>query len=311
MLKEFELTDEDGGASTVFVGAGGGAVYLFGFDFARENYVAPNIAVDASHIVKGVVDVGFRKHRTTDVDGCDLGLFIRNTGDIAAMVALRDQSITGFFPWTTQGQFLAAGCELNGDMYVVTARTLPGGQVVRLLEKMDQTALLDSSVPIAQGQSVVNLPHLKGATVAVYVDGSDLGDMVVDASSGQIALPYPALRGGEVGLLFQPHGLTMPAILQQDPRSGAELKARIAEAAFQLGPTAGLKIKSGVGSRYYTVPLKTQDPALPDEGAGENAFQGWTHLRGLPGAGQDAQVEFLQDRPGPLKILQMVTKVTT
>jgi len=302
------ITDEEGAMRTLFVGAGRSALHEFGFAFEKDNYVSPNLAVDAGHIVQGVIDLALREHRSTEE--CDLAVLVRDTGAAAVMVALREQQILGFVPWTTaEGGFLAAASELKGDVYVATWRNRPEGDV-RVLERMDPARFLDSSVLGEVGASTVSgLGHLEGLTVALYVDGGDGGDAVV--TGGQVTLPFPARHAPpEVGLNFRPRGRTLPAVLQQDPRSGASMAPRAGEIAFELGPTAGLK--AGLpGGKMWRVPLKRWAGALLDQGPGENAFAGWTRLDGVQGFRTDAQVEWVQERPGPLEIKQLVVTVSS
>ena len=302
----FSITNAQGGHSTGFVGAGAGAIYEFGFNFIAESYAAPNLAANAGHIVRDIVDAAWRRHRSTDQ--CDMGVFPRLDGTAVVMVAMRDQEVTGFVPWDTQGRFLAAGCELNGDLYVAVARTLGSGLVKRTLERIDPARLLDSSVAVAAGETVVTgLPHLEGLTVCAWIDGDDWGDFVV--TGGQITLPKPPQTGGEVGLNFIPEGTTQPGVMQQDPRAGGNMHPRVGDIAFRLGPSANLW--AGLpGGKLYRVPMKKKQ-TISGEGPGQNAFSGWTKVEAVPGFRDDAQVVFTQRRPGPLQILEIVETVTT
>ena len=156
---------------------------------------------------------------------------------------------------------------------------------------------------------MTGLDHLEGRTVVAYVDGADAGDVVVE--DGAVTLPYPALRSAEVGLLFEVRGRSLPMVLQQDPRAGSSMHARVGEIGLRLGPTAGLSIGMA-GKRLWPVGLKRRggpDGALLDAGPGEDAFEGWTRLYPVPGFQDDAQVEWLQARPGPLEIRELVVTV--
>ncbi len=293
--------------ATIFVGPGGDTLYDFEFEFLHDNYEAVPLSAHASHIVNGVIDLGFRKHMSTSE--ADMAVMPRANGDAVVMVALRDQEVTGFVPWTTQGRFLAAVGDLGGDLYVATVRTLGDGSLRRFLEKVNFGGVLDCSVSAAADddrivdQTWTGSAHLEGLTVSLYIDGSDAGDAVV--TDGVVPLPHVPLRTIEVGLNYVPTGVTLPFVFQNDPRAGASMRPSVGEMAFRLGPTSNL-MAGLVGGRLYRVPLKTRPNALLDQGPGESPFTGWTRLTMVPGLRPDAQLTFTQPRPGPLMIQEIV-----
>ncbi len=84
---------------------------------------------------------------------------------------------------------------------------------------------------------------------------------------------------------------------------------RIGQAVFRLGPTSSLK--AGVpGGRLYNVRLR-KAATISGEGPGQNPFSGWAKLEGIPGFRDDAQLRFVQDRPGLLEIKEIVLTVST
>lgn len=298
--------------STVFIGPGGNSLYEYAFQYFQDNYSATNLAVDASHIVQGVIDAGYRKHQSTS--DADLAVMPRSNGDAVVMVALRDQEVTGFVPWTTQGRFLASVAEMGGDIYVATARVLHDGSTARFLERLDATRFLDCSTYAALGDDALVDKVLtvgeqfNGLTFALYIDGADAGDAVV--ADGTVTLPATPLVDVEAGLLFQPSGATLPFVFEKDPRSGASMNPRVGEIAFRLGPTSNLKAGI-VGGKLWRVPLKKRPNALLDYGPGEDAFTGWTRLWGVAGFQPDAQLQWVQERPGPLLIQEIVATITS
>lgn len=293
--------------ATVFVTRGGDALAEYMFDDAQQSYTAAHLSVLASHLVTGVVGLGMRRSRSTSET--DLALMPRSDGKMAVMSALRAQDVTGFMRWTTEGDYLDAVADLAGEAHVAVRRDVGAGRE-NCLERLDAAAILDSSVMIAGpfAGPVTGLGHLEGQTVVIYIDGADAGDAFVEG--GQVDLPYAALRSVEVGRNFQPRARSLPLVFENDPRGGAAMGARTGEIGFRLGPTANLK--AGVaGARMWTVPLKRRPIAVLDEGPGENAFEGWTRLTSVPGFRADAQVEWVQERPGPLEIRELVVTVSS
>ena len=290
--------------------AGGSTVALTVFSDAQQKYEMVPLSAFASHLTDGIVAAGMRRGRSTSEP--NLALFVKADGTATAMHAMLKQDVLGFAPWTTDGGFVEAGGEMAGDLYVGTLRE-SGGVERHRLERLDAGRMLDASV-LVEGpcETVDGLEHLEGRTVVAYVDGADAGDVVV--AGGAVTLPYPALRSAEVGLLFVPRGRILPIVLEQDPRAGASMHARVGEIAMRLGPTANLKVGMA-GKRMWPLSLKrrlegsSSVSALLDHGPGEDAFTGWTRLYPIPGFQDDAQIEWVQERPGPLEIQEIVATV--
>lgn len=298
------------GGGTLFVQAGGDAVNRYIYSDAAQGPVVERLSAYAPHLTTGLVSGGFRRGRSTGEP--NLALYIRNDGTAAALCALLDQEVLGWTPWITDGAFVEAGGELAGDLYVGTRRTADGIER-HWLERVDEGRMLDASVLLSGVHERVFAPHLEGRTVVAYVDGADAGDVVVE--NGWAELPYPSLRSAEVGLLFVPRGRILPLVMAEDPRAGASMRARVGEIAFRLGPTANLRAGM-TGKRMWPVALKRRGgegsgAALLDHGPGEDAFEGWARLFPVPGFQQDAQIDWVQPRPGPLEIREVVVTVSS
>lgn len=311
----FTIPAGDGGASaTLFIAAGGHAACEMLFDGFRGLYSSGIISKFATHLMANpdelgrpqnqIVDMGFRRAKSS-VEA-DRALMIRDDGVAVVMHALRDDDVTGFVRWTTQGLFLSAAADLARDEYVAVLRSI--GEVNEIyIEKVSDAALLDSQASAGPGASTLSLPWLAGRTVALYMDGTDLGDVIVP-NDGTVNFPGPALREVSAGLIFQPKGRTLPAIQQQDQRQGLSAQPQVGVIDLELGPTSNLK--GGLpGGKMWRVPLKRQGEVVDGLGPGIDPFTGWTHLLGVPGFRTDAQFEFIQERPGPLMIKQVVLTI--
>lgn len=300
------IAEMDG--ATIFVTYGGEAAAQFVYDDNQQSYTADHLTVLHSHLFKGVVDFAFRRARSTDRP--DMGLFVRSDGKMAVMTALVSQDVTGFVTWSTAGNFVSAVADTQGDSYVIVERTDASGTDYRL-EKFTSDGFLDAAVRLEAGdpiEVVEGLDHLEGLTVSLYVDDSYDGEAVVEG--GQVTLPNAALRNVQIGLNFTPHGVLLPFVLENDPRAGLGVSARVGEINFRLGPTGNLS--AGIkGGRMWAVPLKRR-PATPlDEGTGNPAFEGLTRLYGVPGFRSEGQIEFIQYKPGPLCIQEIIAVVST
>lgn len=294
--------------STIFVTRGGDGLAQFTFDGQPDGtYTADYLNIMAPHLVKGVIDMAFRRARGPKET--DLALLARDTGDATVMLALASQSVVGFSSWTTDGQFEAGMADLAGNVYVAVRRMVAGVPEI-MLEKVDAAAMLDSQVAVTvEGAPLTQLlvPHLTGQTVTLYLDGSDAGDVVVNGA-GFAIFPVPALRQAVVGCLFQPRFVSLPFATEEDPRPLADKAERIGSIAFLLGPTTNLK--AGIlGHRKWKVPLTRRADAHADAGDDVNAFTGWTKVADVPGFSELGQIEWVQERPGPLTVKQIVVTV--
>lgn len=292
--------------ATAFLTRGSGAVVEFVYDDGVQSYTAAPLSVLSSHLIKGAIDFAFRPSNGS-ADRMDMAVLPRADGGATLMTALRSQDVVGFSRWTTAGRYLGGVGDRAGDLWLIVARMVDGEEDL-FLEKVDDDAMLDSARCFAgdgETKTITGLDHLEGQTATLYIDGADAGDVVV--TDGQVALPYAALRKVTIGHNFQPKGRTLPGVLQEDPRGGASMRARPGEIAMRVGPTGGLQAGL-VGGRKYDMPMRRAS-ITADAGPGEEPFSGWTRLSAVPGFREDAQVEFLQPRPGPLEIQEVVMTV--
>lgn len=305
--------------ATLFVAAGGGAlaefVYQISGDITFGGYSANFLSKWANHLFAGtpqephyVVDMGFRRAKTATE--ADRAILPRDDGIAVVMEALREDDVTGFVRWTTNGQFVAACADLGRDEYLAVVRQVGERQEV-LIERTDPNVWHDSAVitanlfgPVEQ----VACPWLDGQTVSCLIDGDDAGDVTV--ANGIAILPRPALLWVSLGLTFTQKVITLPAPLQQDQRGGDELNANVGKISVECGPSTSFAMGLVDGKAYR---VKNLPPVEIPAGSGPivHPQSGWGGLEGVPGFRADAQVQIVKTRPGPLQIKQIVTTIGT
>lgn len=295
-------------SATVFVTRGGDGLCQFQYSQEQNSYSADWMNLLAAPLVKGVVDMAFRRARSPKE--ADLALLTRDDGMIAAMMALVSQNVVGFSRWTTDGTYLAACADLAGDFHVAVQRATATGPEI-FLEAVDATAWLDSEVkalaPSTPIEEIVGLGHLEGRTVAVMIDGIDGGDEIV--AGGRVPLKWPALREAVAGCLFVPRMITLPLAMETDPRPGGERQMRTGQIAVRFGPSANLN--AGIaGGKLWPFPMRRR-PALADDAAALAPFTGWDRISDIPGFSEEEAVELAQLRPGPLDIRVLAVTVDT
>lgn len=302
--------------ATMFVAAGGQALCEYVYDDSVQKYRTDYISKFATHLLAGteaapvsIVDMGFRRAKSPRE--ADRAMLVRSDGTLAVMHALRQDDVTGFTRWTTDGLFQAAAADLARSEVVAVLRQLQTGPEI-LLEQVDEALLVDSGVRLTvdpaahpEGVTEIDVPHLEGLLVDVVGDGGDRGSVVV--MDGKARFATPALREVCAGMHYEPHGITLPGILQLDTRAEDESQAQVGVISFQV--QASGEFQAGIaGGRMFDV--KFANPSAPaDSGPGEQPFTGWGKLEALKGFRNGAQCEFTQARPGPLKIKQIVMYV--
>jgi|GEM_PF-709210 len=291
---------------TVFVASGAQSLMEFSYSDPDQSYMSLSTSSLWGHIVRDIVDVGYRQAINTNEP--DRALIVRSDGGAAAMWAMSSEEVLGFAPTTTDGAFIAATGEVNGRMYAIVTRQ-KNGQPFMGFEVFDDDHMLDASVRVTGVvEEITGLSHLEGREVMLYVDGGYEGTQTV--ADGKVTLPFASVNFAEAGLWFKPRAVTLPGVLQTDPRGGATSRPRAGTIEMKLGPSANLKCGQ-VGGRMWPVPLTRRPQALLDSGPGAQAYSGWTKVDGIPGFRSDSQVEITQDVPGPMEVKALVVLVNT
>lgn len=178
------VVEADGGS--IFLQRGGAAYRELLFVEAEQRYAATPISLLASHLIRTPVDHALRK--STSTDEADLLVAVNTDGTMTTLLTLRDQNITAWALWTTDGLAKAVGIDLD-DIYVVVERENDDG-TERYLERFNRDHYYDASVRVTSGlptDTVSNLDHLEGLTVPVRADEAILADVTVASGSATIA----------------------------------------------------------------------------------------------------------------------------
>lgn len=312
---EAGIQPADLGDASLIICAGGQAVAECLWDDQLQSFRTDYVSKFATHLCAGtkkspvkLVDMGFRR-ALTPIDA-DRLIMPRSDGRAVVLHTLRQDGVTGFVGWSTQGRYLAAGADLSRTEYLAVRRDLAGGPEITI-ERLDSEAFMDcqvgASVPEGGQVSQIAAPHLNGLTVDVYADGADRGE--VEVVAGVATFTPPALRQVCAGLHFTPAIVTLPAVLEQDPRAGSEAEPGSPIIALQFGPTGGL-VQAGLkGDHLYDVPFER--PPTADVGPGEEPFSGEAKVEALGGFSSGAQIMITQPRPGPFELKQVILTVDT
>ena len=232
MKPGIRLQNVDG--STLFIQRQGKAIQEFIFSDTVQAYTSAKISLLSSHLLKTPEEMAVRVATSTD-EGDRLMLVNGDDGSIACYTLLRSQNVIAPTEWTTDGEFLNIGVDVD-NIYVVVKRTVNGGSVY-YVELFDADTLLDSA-KTGGAASSVTMDHLQAESVKIIRDGIIEPDPTVPASPYTITFATAAASSYQVGLNFTPEVKTLPVEPNLSSGSLKGFKKRIFEVTCcrEIGP---------------------------------------------------------------------------
>lgn len=290
------LKNVDG--ATLFVQRQGKALQEFIYSDAVQAYTSAKISLLSSHLLKSPEEMAVRVSTSTD-EGDRLLIVNGDDGSIVCYTLLRSQNVIAPSEWTTDGEFLNIGVDVD-DIYTVVKRTVNSVDVY-YVELFDSDTLLDS-VKSGGAAASVTIDHLEGKTVKIIRDGIIEPDQTVPASPFTVTFATAATSSHEVGLNFTPEIKTLPFEPNLPSGSLKGFKKRILEVNAELFETQSLTIdgklvpfrKFGTGVFGGAVPEYTGIKTLP-------SMLGYTY---------DGQVTIGQEVPLKMTLLGIDYKVS-
>ena len=305
---------------TLFIQRQGKALREMLFSDVELSYVANNVSLLNSHLLLDPQRMALRS--ATDTTEGDLLMIVNGTnttgyraasvgltGTIAAYMLNRPQQIVAPAVWTTDGDFIDVGVDLD-TIYTVVKRTI-NSSTKYYLEVFDDDRTTDSALQYFSGASspdqslfglgttAHSLSHLEGKTVKVIRD--DIVDTDGTVASGNVTLGSTVVSYAEVGLDYSVEVTTQPVELRLSSGSMQATKRRIVEASPVLHLTQNVTVEG------REVP--TQE-TLSGSG-GVTAFSGVKTIEGLPGFSLEGQVTISQDKPLFMTVLALDYKVSS
>ncbi len=296
MKAGIRLQNVDG--STLFVQRQGKALQEFLFSDTVQAYTSAKISLLSSHLLRSPEEMAVRVATSTD-EGDRLMIVNGDDGSIACYTLLRSQNVIAPSEWTTDGEFINIGVDVD-DIYTIVKRTV-NGATVYYVEIFDADVLLDCA-KTGGAASSVTMDHLEAKTVDVIRDGVHEPTQVVPASPYTVTFARPATSSYQVGLSFTPEIKTLPFEPNLPSGSLKGFKKRILEVNAELFETQSLTIdgklvpfrKFGTGVFGGAVPEYTGIKTLP-------SMLGYTY---------DGQVTIGQEVPLKMTLLGIDYKVS-
>jgi hypothetical protein len=284
-------------SGSIYIQRQGKSLNEFVFNDTQLTYITQRISLLSGHLLKGPQRVALR--RASSTEEADL-LLMTNTddGSIAAFSIMRSQQVTSPSEFTTDGEFIDVGVDVN-QIYVVTKRTF--NSVVRyFIEIFGYEYFTDCAfVGASAGGVGSGLPHI-GKSLNVICDGSPQGNETVSAG-GAVTFDRESTTSYEVGLPITVFVKTMPAEVKLQTGSRVSFKKRIVEISAVLNETQNLIINNQpVAFRLFDNPLL--DDPIPE-------FTGIKRVNGVLGYSREQSIEVSQDLPVKMNLLGLDYRV--
>lgn len=285
--------------ATMFIQRQGKALQDFVFGDVQNAYSSAKTSLLSGHLLKSPEEMAMRVSTSTD-EGDRLLIVNGDDGSMICYTLLRAQNVIAPSEWTTDGEFINVGVDVD-NTYVVVKRTV-NGAVVYYVELFDDTVLLDSA-KTGGAASSVNVGHLQAASVQIVRDGIVDPAQTVPGSPYTVTFANPAASSYQVGLNFTPEIKTLPV----DPRlpSGPirGFKKRIFQVNAEVFETQSMTI-GGKEVAFRNFGENVLDQAVQE-------YTGIKTLNGILGYTYEGQITIGQSVPLKMTVLGVDYKLST
>lgn len=283
-------------SGSIYIQRQGKSLNEFIFNDTQLTYITQRISLLSGHLLKGPQRIALRKASSTEE--ADL-LLMTNTddGSMAAFSIMRSQQVTSPSEFTTDGQFIDVGVDVNA-IYVVTKRTF--NSVDRyFIELFGYEYFTDCAFVGGVAASASGLPHV-AKSLNVICDGSPQGNETV-SGGGSVTFDRASTASYEVGLPITVYIKTMPAEVKLQTGSRVSFKKRIVEISAVINETQNMIINNQpVAFRLLDNPLL--DDPIPE-------FTGIKRINGVLGYNREQFIEVSQDLPVKMNLLGLDYRV--
>lgn len=226
-------------SGTLFIQRKGKSLNELAFTDTELAYNTSNVSMLSGHLFKTPVDMAIR--RATSTDESDRLMIVNSEdGSLVVFSLLRSQEVTAPAKFTTDGEFVSIGVDVD-TIYAVIKRTV-NSAAQYYVEYFDNTLHLDSAVYSASAASSIAAAHLNTETVKVILDGNIQADKTV--SGNTVTFDRSSASTIEVGLNYTVEIKTMPVEPQIQAGSMRGFKKRILEVNAELFETQALTVNS-------------------------------------------------------------------
>lgn len=283
-------------SGSVYIQRQGKSLNEFVFTDTQATYVTQRISLLAGHLMKNPQRIALRKASNTEE--ADL-LMMTNTddGSMAVFSMMRSQNITSPSEFTTDGDYIDVGVDVN-SIYAVTKRTFDG-TARYFVELFGFEYFTDCAFVGANASGASGLPHI-GESLNVICDGVPQFNETVSAG-GAVTFDRASVTSFEVGLPINVFVKTMPVEIRLQTGSRLSLKKRIVEINAVVNDTQHMLINN------QPVAFRLFDNPMLD--APEPEFTGIKRVNGVLGYSREQAIEVSQNLPLKMNLLGLDYRV--
>jgi hypothetical protein len=296
MRPGIRLQNIDG--ATLFIQRQGKALQDFVFTDVQSAYSSAKVSLLSSHLLKSPSEMATRVSTSTD-EGDRLLIVNDDDGSIVCYTLLRSQNVIAPSEWTTDGDFVNVGVDVD-SIYTVVKRAVNGADVY-LVELFDDAVYLDSAKSGGAASSVT-MDHLEGETVQVIRDGVVEAEQTVPATPFTITFAEAATTSYQAGLNYSTEIKTLPVEPRLQSGSLRGFKKRIFEVNAEIFETQSMTI-GGKEIAFRQFDTDILDAAVPE-------FTGIKTLHGILGYTYEGQITIGQSVPLKMTVLGIDYKIS-
>lgn len=271
-------------------------LYAATYDAVSAAYVSDPLSLLAPHLVQIPADAALQK--ASSATSSQRYWFVRTDGMVVLGLLIRNQDVTAFVRWTTDGMVRAVGVDGANRGYMAVQRQV-GGVAKLFLESIEEGLLLDCAVTVTNGAPsdvVGGLTMHEGATVWAISDGGYVeGPFTV--VGGAITLQFPATTV-TVGRWNPPVVTTLPLVRDVAAHQVLKRPARVHTVVLDLINTTSVAVGAN-GRPARDRPLARGGDKVDTPPVSVTRQE---TITGLQGFTPEGQVTITQVRPGALTV---------
>jgi len=264
----------------------------------QQAYTADAISLISNEMISGAQDLAVLYGHTGGPEQFALVVNTDTAGSISAYHSIRSEKISGWYPWTTTGQFISV-TTMNQEIFACVKRTV-NSSTVYYLEKFDFGKTVDcaKSLSSVSGTTWSGLSHLVAASASVVQSNIHHGNFTVNGS-GQVTLTETATS--PVGGLDYTRTITdLPVSVSDGAGSYSGEYKRVARVILNVYESVSFSV-----SGYDFIARQVSDDlsAAPSAKSGKYVFN-------LLGWDRDGQITISQSSPLPFTLLSIYKEVS-
>jgi hypothetical protein len=276
--------------AVIFLSKGKKSLREFEYDDIKQAYLSPSVSLLSGHLINNPIGL---EVQTENDQGQESYAYILNTdGSLAVYMAMRNEKISSWSKWTTDGEFKNI-CSINGLVFAIVKRTIDSA-VVYLLELFDSSLTLDAAETLVSGSATASwtgLDHLDDTVIKVVSGNYSLGSKTV-GSDGSLSTSPDTFTTITAGLDYTPTITTLAPELQVEGGTSAGTHRRVVRTVLDLNESLDVSAK---GTKLLIRNVNDDLSTEPSKVTGRKEFWmlGWDRL---------GEVTITQTEPLPLTV---------